>query len=50
MTTEWRSLSFSQLAQSAKVVGVQAELESMLEIVARELGEELPAAGSAIAQ
>lgn len=43
LAVNWHVLSFPQLAQSAKVAGIQPEWESMLEVVVRELGVTPPA-------
>lgn len=45
LAVNWHVVSFPQLARSARATGVQAEWESMLEAVARELGETLPGPG-----
>jgi hypothetical protein len=45
LAVNWHLVSFPQLAWSAKASGVQAELESMLEVVARDLGEPPPSLG-----
>lgn len=45
LAVNWRFLSISQLTKSARATGVQAEWESMLEAVARELGETPPGPG-----
>ena len=42
LAVNWHVVSIPQLSHSARASGVQAELESMLEVVARDLGETPP--------